>query len=248
MARKPFFGGNWKCNGTQESVDKLVKILNDAKDVDGSKIDVVVAPTLIHLAKVHESLRKDFHVSAQNFVAESGAYTGEVSVSMLKDIGLHYAIVGHSERRSLYHETDEVAAHKVKVAVDAGLTAIACIGETLQEREENKTNEVTTRQLQAYANVIKDWDKVVIAYEPVWAIGTGKVATPQQAQQVHADLREWLRKNVSEEVADKVRILYGGSVKGDNAEVLIKEKDIDGFLVGGASLTADFIKILKSGL
>jgi triosephosphate isomerase len=248
MSRKPFFGGNWKCNGTKESVEKLVRILNDAKDVDGSKIDVVVAPSYVHITKVQDTLRNDFNVAAQNCVTDNGAFTGEVSADMLKDLGLKWVILGHSERRSIYGETDEIIAKKTKKALSVGLHVIGCLGETLSEREQNKTNEVITRQLKAYADVIQDWSKFVIAYEPVWAIGTGKVATTQQAQEAHAVLREWLRMNVSEDAANNTRILYGGSVKGENSEGLIKEKDIDGFLVGGASLTADFIKILKSGL
>jgi triosephosphate isomerase len=203
----------------------------------------------VHIAQVQNSLRKDFHIASQNLVTDNGAFTGEVSADQVKDLGLSWVILGHSERRTLYGETDEVVAKKTKKALSVGLNVIACLGETLQEREGNNTNQVITRQLKAIADAVENnWSQVVIAYEPVWAIGTGKVATKEQAQEAHLVLRNWLKENVSQDAADNTRILYGGSVKGDNAGTLIKEQDIDGFLVGGASLTADFIKILQSGL
>jgi triosephosphate isomerase len=178
-------------------------------------------------------------VAAQNvYNKPNGAFTGEISVSQLKDLGVHWTILGHSERRTLLGETDEVVASKTKFAIDGGVSVIWCCGESLAEREAGETIAVIERQLAALAAQLTpaDWKSVVIAYEPIWAIGTGKVATVQQAQEVHEAIRKWLRANVSEEVAEETRILYGGSVNGKNCKDLAKEKDIDGFLVGGASL------------
>lgn len=165
---------------------------------------------------------------------------------MLKDVGVNWVILGHSERRTVFGEPDQLVADKVAHALEAGLKVIACIGETLQEREANKTEEVVFRQTKAIAAAIKDWSKVVLAYEPVWAIGTGKTATPQQAQDVHQSLRQWLKDNVSAEVADSVRIQYGGSVTSANCKELAQQQDIDGFLVGGASLKPEFINIINA--
>jgi triosephosphate isomerase len=165
---------------------------------------------------------------------------------MIKDLGCEWVILGHSERRHIFGESDELIADKVLHALDAGLSVIACIGEKLDEREAGNTEAVVFRQTKAIADKIKSWDKVVLAYEPVWAIGTGKTATPEQAQEVHAKLRDWLKANVSEQVAKKTRIIYGGSVTADNAKDLVKGGDIDGFLVGGASLKPDFIHIVNA--
>jgi len=187
-----------------------------------------------------ESLNKTgVSVSAQNvYDKPDGAYTGEISVSQLKDSGIHWTILGHSERRTILNETDEVVASKTKVAVDGGVSVIWCCGESLDEREAGTTVAVVEKQLAALAAKVSgaDWEKIVIAYEPIWAIGTGKVATTQQAQEVHEAIRGWLKANVSDKVAEETRILYGGSVNAKNCKELAKEKDIDGFLVGGASL------------
>lgn len=175
-----------------------------------------------------------------------GAFTGEVSPAMLKDIGANWVIIGHSERRQIFNETDELIAEKTVHALAEGLKVIACIGETLQEREAGQTEAVVFRQTKALANAIKDWTNVVVAYEPVWAIGTGKTATPQQAQDVHAALRKWFSENVSPAVSAAVRIQYGGSVTAANAKELASQTDIDGFLVGGASLKPEFIQIINA--
>lgn len=188
-------------------------------------------------------------VAAQNSYSEaSGAYTGEIAPQQLHDAGVPWVILGHSERRSLFGDSDKVVADKVKAALAAGLKVIACIGETLEERETGVTNQVCQRQLEAIAAVLedKDWKDIVVAYEPVWAIGTGKVATVQQAQDVHADTRAWLAKRVSPAVAEATRIIYGGSVNGKNCGELGGAVDIDGFLVGGASLKPEFIEICKT--
>lgn len=165
---------------------------------------------------------------------------------MLKDVGATWVILGHSERRQIFNETDELIAQKVVHALEQGLKVIACIGETLQEREAGQTEAVVFRQTKALADAVKDWTNVVLAYEPVWAIGTGKTATPQQAQEVHAALRKWLTENVSSSVSNSLRIQYGGSVTAANARELASQTDIDGFLVGGASLKPEFVNIVNA--
>jgi triosephosphate isomerase len=177
---------------------------------------------------------------------DNGAYTGEVSAKLLKDINVHWTLIGHSERRQFFGDTEEVIGNKVKQALANGVNVIACIGEKLNEREEGKTMEVCIHQLKTIASNTSDWNNIVIAYEPVWAIGTGKTASPKQAQDVHNDIRTWISQNVSEEVASKVRIIYGGSVTDTTCNELILEKDIDGFLVGGASLKTGFKNIVES--
>ncbi|XP_022944549.1 triosephosphate isomerase, chloroplastic-like [Cucurbita moschata] len=232
---KFFVGGNWKCNGTKESITKLVSDLNNVKLEDD--VDVVVAPPFLYIDQVRSSLAPRIEISAQNsWVSKGGAFTGEISVEQLKDIGCKWVILGHSERRHVIGEDDQFIGKKAAYALSEGLGVIACIGELLEEREAGKTFDVCFQQLKAYADAVSSWDGIVIAYEPVWAIGTGKVATPEQAQEVHAAVRDWLKKNVSPEVASKTRIIYGGSVNGGNCAELAKKEDIDGFLVGGASL------------
>ncbi|XP_004289838.1 PREDICTED: triosephosphate isomerase, chloroplastic [Fragaria vesca subsp. vesca] len=232
---KFFVGGNWKCNGTKDSISKLVSDLNSAKlEPD---VDVVVAPPFLYLDQVKSSLTDRIEISGQNsWVGKGGAFTGEISVEQLKDIGCKWVILGHSERRHVIGEDDQFIGKKAAYALNEGLGVIACIGEKLEEREAGKTFDVCYEQLKAFADAVPSWENIVVAYEPVWAIGTGKVASPQQAQEVHVAVREWLKKNVSAEVASKTRIIYGGSVNGGNSAELAKEEDIDGFLVGGASL------------
>ncbi|MBA0572615.1 hypothetical protein Golob_002943, partial [Gossypium lobatum] len=195
-------------NGTKDSITKLVSDLNSAKlETD---VDVVVSPPFVYLDQVTASLTGRIEVSAQNsWIGKGGAFTGEISVEQLKDIGCKWVILGHSERRHIIGEDDQFIGKKAAYALNEGLGVIACIGELLEEREAGKTFDVCFRQLKAFADVVPSWDNIVIAYEPVWAIGTGKVATPQQAQEVHVAVRDWLKKNVSEEVASKTRIIYG---------------------------------------
>ncbi|PRQ21981.1 Triosephosphate isomerase [Rosa chinensis] len=232
---KFFVGGNWKCNGTKDSISKLVSDLNSAKlEPD---VDVVVAPPFLYLDQVKSSLTDRIEISGQNsWVGKGGAFTGEISVEQLKDIGCKWVILGHSERRHVIGEDDQFIGKKAAYALNEGLGVIACIGEKLEEREAGKTFDICFQQLKAFADAVPSWENIVVAYEPVWAIGTGKVASPQQAQEVHVAVRDWLKKNVSAEVASKTRIIYGGSVNGGNSAELAKEEDIDGFLVGGASL------------
>jgi len=243
--RRPFIGGNWKSNGTRKSVETLVSGLNKA---NFSGVDVVVAPTYIHIDYVQKNLKKDFLIAAQNAsLTGDGAFTGEISASSLKEFGLNWVILGHSERRAKYHETDQVVGGKVNIAQKSGMSVIACIGETIDERKANQTETVTHRQLKAIAESVIDWSNIVIAYEPVWAIGTGLSATPEQAEEVHSSLRKWISENVKESVANSIRIIYGGSVSAQNCNSLIIKSNIDGFLVGGASLKSDdFTTIIGS--
>ncbi|KAF9375354.1 triosephosphate isomerase [Podila verticillata] len=245
MPRKFIVGGNFKLNGSQSSLKALVEGLNQG-DLD-SNVEIVVSPPFVYLDQVRKTVRKDVAVAGQNCYAKaSGAYTGEVAAEMLKDLGIEWVILGHSERREIFKESDEEIGAKVAHALKAGLKVMACVGEKLEEREADKTTEVVFRQLAAIAKQVEDWTNVVIAYEPVWAIGTGKVATPDQAQEVHKAIRGWLKENVNAQVAEATRIMYGGSVNGGNSATLAKEEDIDGFLVGGASLKPEFVTICNA--
>ncbi|ERN07876.1 hypothetical protein AMTRI_Chr08g203990 [Amborella trichopoda] len=247
MGRKFFVGGNWKCNGTVEEVKKIVSMLNEAEVPSEDIVEVVVSPPFVFLPLVKSLLRPDFLVAAQNcWVRKGGAFTGEISAEMLVNLGIPWVIIGHSERRSLLNETNEFVGDKVAYALSRGLKVIACVGETLEQRESGSTMDVVAAQTKAIADKVSSWDNIVLAYEPVWAIGTGKVATPAQAQEVHFELRKWLEANVSPAVAASTRIIYGGSVNGANCKELAKQLDIDGFLVGGASLKPEFVDIIKS--
>jgi triosephosphate isomerase len=248
MSRQFLVGGNWKMNGSKASIDEIIKFMND-KGVS-KKTEVVVAPPACYLAYVREKLNKQIAVSAQNcYKVDKGAFTGEISAEMIKDLGLTWVILGHSERRSIFGENDALIGEKITHALSIGLNVMPCIGEKLDEFEAKKTEEVCYNQMKAIAAAVKnpdDWKRVVIAYEPVWAIGTGKTATPAQAQDIQKKIREWISKNVKPDVAKAIRILYGGSVSADNCKELAKQPDIDGFLVGGASLKPDFITIINA--
>jgi triosephosphate isomerase len=248
-SRRPFIAGNWKLNtrihSGEELVRKLCPLVQDVKDVD-----IIIAPpftTIFHLTGIVAN--SPIRLCAQNlFWEESGAYTGEISPRMVVDIGCEYVILGHSERRLYFHETDETVNKRVLAALGTGLKAIVCVGEILEEREAGKAIERVTEQTRgALAGVSAEMmDRVVIAYEPVWAIGTGKVASPQDAQEIHLAIRDQLKENYGEPVSEQTRIIYGGSVKPDNIDGLMAEPDIDGALVGGASLSAEsFAGIVK---
>jgi len=245
--RKYLIAGNWKLNNGGASGLKLAEDV--AKASKGVAAEVVVAPPFTALAAVASMLEgTHVEVSAQNmYPKDSGAFTGEVSAPMLLEAGCKWVILGHSERSKYFGETDQAVKDKVMAAMAAGLKPIACIGETLPEREAGKTLEVCFRQLDAFAEVLlKNPGFGVIAYEPVWAIGTGKVATPEQAQEVHAAIRKRLAA-LNAELSEKTRVLYGGSVKADNAKELLACPDIDGALVGGAALdAAGFAKIAQA--
>jgi len=243
--RKFFVGGNWKMNGSKAVIDDLVKMLNEK--CKNPNTEVVVGVPSCYIMYTRDKLDGSIGVAAQNcYKAEKGAFTGETSCAMVKDCGGNWAILGHSERRHVFGESDALVGDKVAFAIESGLSIIPCIGEKLEERESGKTEEVCFAQLRAIADKVSDWSKVVLAYEPVWAIGTGKVATPQQAQDIHAALRKWVAENVNVEVAQNLRILYGGSVNGKNCKELASCPDIDGFLVGGASLKPEFAEIVDA--
>jgi triosephosphate isomerase len=245
MSRKFCVGGNWKMNGNKAEIAEICKGLT-AGPLDPNT-EVVVGCPSPYLSYARGLLPATIGVAGQNcYKVAKGAFTGEVSPAMLKDIGADWVIIGHSERRQIFGESDELIAEKTAHALAEGLKVIACIGETLQEREAGQTEAVVFRQTKALANAIKDWTNVVVAYEPVWAIGTGKTATPQQAQEVHAALRKWFTENVSAAVSASVRIQYGGSVTAANCKELASQPDIDGFLVGGASLKPEFIQIVNA--
>lgn len=248
--RNYVIGGNWKSNGDMDFVNSFPKEVLAKAEFDEKKVEVVVAPTDLHLNAVQKELKDTHvHVSAQDVSQYGrGAYTGNITADQLTDMKIGWTLTGHSERRTLFGESDADVALKTKIAVENGLNVMLCIGEQLEERESGKTGEVNARQLQAVVDELTEgqWGNVVIAYEPVWAIGTGKVATPQQAQDTHAEIRAWLADAVSPEVAGATRILYGGSVNGANCADLIGNKDIDGFLVGGASLKPEFADIIAA--
>jgi len=232
-------------NGTKESIDKIVDFLTKGPLDPNTEVVVGVSPC--YLEYVRSKLPQTIGVAAQNcYKADSGAFTGEICPAMIKDCGCEWVILGHSERRNVFGETDQLIGEKVGFALKQGLKVVPCIGEQLEEREAGKTTEVCFRQLKAIADNVSDWSKVVIAYEPVWAIGTGKTASPEQAQEVHAAIRNWLVENVSAEVAESTRILYGGSVSAGNCRELAACPDIDGSLVGGASLKPDFVQIINA--
>jgi triosephosphate isomerase len=245
--RKPIVGGNWKSNSTLKASEKLCDALN-AGDWDGSKVDVVLFPVALQVPSVTMWIKPEMKVGLQNCSkTKNGAFTGEISVDMIKDQGIEWVLIGHSERRSLYGEDDKVCGEKLSLAMDAGLKVCYCIGEKLPERESGKTNDVCAEQMKAVIDCKNlKWNDIIIAYEPVWAIGTGKVATPAQAQETQAFIRKYVAKNVSSAVAEALIIQYGGSVSPDNCEDLIKCPDIDGFLVGGASLKPTFVKIIQA--
>ena len=249
--RRPLIAGNWKMNLNREQAVALANGLAEKTAKLGDRADVAVCPPYVYLDSVRDALRGSSiaYGSQDVYHQANGAFTGEISAAMLVDLGCQYAIVGHSERRRIMGESDEAVCKKTGAALAAGLTAIVCIGETLAEREKNQTFDICASQLlgSLAGLTAEQLAKVVIAYEPVWAIGTGKTATPGQAQEVHADLRKLLANRYNPQVAEAMRLLYGGSVKADNAAELLKQPDIDGALVGGAALDAEgFSKIIAA--
>jgi triosephosphate isomerase len=249
--RKPLIAGNWKMNLDGAGATALARAISDASPSYG-KVDLLVSPPFVYLKTAGSVLNGGtVLLGAQNMSHEkSGAFTGEISASMLKDCGCTHVILGHSERRHIYKETDADVNKKTLAAHAAGLVPIVCVGELLEEREAGKTAEVIRTQFEgSLAGVSAElMAATVIAYEPVWAIGTGKVATPQQAEEVHADLRKLIAERYNAATADQVRILYGGSVKPDNAAELLGQPNVDGALIGGASLKADdFLAIAAAG-
>lgn len=251
--RKPLIAGNWKMYKTPSEAVTLVKTIKSGASKLDADVDIVICPPFTALMSAHEVLvGSSISLGAQNMHYETeGAFTGETSPLMLKDAGCRYVVLGHSERRAFFHETDELINKKVKTACKFNLVPIVCIGETLAEREAGKEELVVQTQFSGSLAGLsaEEIDKVVIAYEPVWAIGTGKTATPQEAQRMHAFIRKLLQKTFGDNIMKSARILYGGSVKPDNISELIKQTDIDGALVGGASLKAEsFIQIIQQSI
>jgi triosephosphate isomerase len=239
-ARVPFVCGNWKLHHGVAATRAQVKQLVEGLDALGGRVDVAVAPVATCLFAAVEAAQGRLPIAAQNVhFAEKGAFTGEWSVAHLKELGVRYVIVGHSERRAMFGDDDTSVGKKTRAVLDGGLLPIACIGETLAEREAGTTKAVVSKQVEAILSVVKvdEAEQLTLAYEPVWAIGTGKNATPEQAQDVHAWIRSLLQKHFGGR-GDIVRIQYGGSVKPDNARELMSQPDVDGALVGGASLEA----------
>lgn len=246
--RRPLVAGNWKMHGSRAESGALVSAL--LHDLPSGPAEVLVCPPFVYLWEVARLLKgSEVQLGAQSVCAEpGGAFTGEVAAAMLKDVGCAYVIVGHSERRAIYKESDSLVARKFVAALGAGLTPILCVGETLEEREGSQTFPVVDRQLAAVVDLagIAAFERAVVAYEPVWAIGTGKNASPQQAQEVHGHIRAALARHDGR-IAAAVRVLYGGSVKAGNAAELFAMPDVDGGLVGGASLSArEFAGIVKA--
>lgn len=251
--RKPLIAGNWKMNTTVSEGLALIHSIHAS--LSSTSCDVVICPPFTHLASFSEICRdKSFFLGAQNMsVFESGAYTGEVSPGMLRDIGIPYVIIGHSERRTLFFETDDIIAKKLALALSYQLTPILCIGESLEARENGRALQIIKQQLDEGLRHITSesfsLNNAVIAYEPIWAIGTGKVASSEEAQEVHSFIRDYLTTRFSDAIAEKTRVLYGGSVKPDNAQELLSKPDIDGALVGGASLVSDaFLGIINAAM
>ncbi|WP_435550212.1 triose-phosphate isomerase [Desulfobacterium sp. N47] len=248
-SRKPFIAGNWKmyktCSEAVETAGKLVKLLSQTSDVD-----IMIAPAYIALAQVHEAVKGScVMLGAQNlFWEKKGAYTGEISPEMIVSAGCTYIIIGHSERRQYFGETNETVNKKIKAAISYNLKPVFCIGESEKEREANDTFNVLDKQVKIGLEGLSqdNMQNVTLAYEPVWAIGTGKTASSEQAQEVHLFLRNLIEKLFGENIAESIRILYGGSVKPENIAELMTMPDVDGALVGGASLDADkFMRIVK---
>ncbi len=249
--RKPLMAANWKMN---LSLDEAGDLLNRVKkaEIDFNRVDVLVAPPFTSLQLAKKLLTgTSILIAAQNMHWEAkGAFTGEISPLMLKEVGCTHVILGHSERRTLFFETSEVVNGKVSAAIEAGLIPIVCIGETLEEREEERTLDIIRSQLNESLKTSCQQrslpECVILAYEPVWSIGTGRTATSEQAQKVHLFVRRWLRENFDHDSGDTIRILYGGSVRPDNIRELMLQSGIDGALIGGASLRADsFLSIIS---
>jgi triosephosphate isomerase len=248
-ARKPYIAGNWKMNLGRAAALDLIKTIKGRLG-DGSDREVAVFVPAVYLADVAAVAQgSPLGVGAQNIHFETaGAYTGETSCKMLREVGADRSLVGHSERRHVFHEPDEWTGRKMRIALDSGVVPMLCVGETLDERKANRTDRVLKRQLEAGLNLLKedDFHMISIAYEPVWAIGTGEVATLEQIAAAHSTVRKFLAVKIGTEVAETVRVLYGGSVKPDNAGAIMAVADVDGLLVGGASLRAEtFVPIIE---
>jgi triosephosphate isomerase len=250
MARTPFVAGNWKMNTTRASAVELAKGV--AQGAPKSGVQVGIAPPLVYLDAVGQAIASSAVLlgSQDCYCEKSGAFTGEVSVDMLKDVGVKFCLTGHSERRHVLHESSDLIARKASCVYGGGLTLIHCVGEKLEERDANQTLAVVQKQIDELSpDKMQDPDRLVIAYEPVWAIGTGRNATDAQAQEVHAFIRGAITKKWSKDFAERVRIQYGGSMKPENAKALLSQPDVDGGLIGGAALKAEsFLAIVNAAI
>ena len=249
--RAKIVAGNWKMNKNAEQTEDLLNDLID-KLPDGKEVRVIVAPTFVNLSSAVEHLQfTNIDVAAQNMhQAEGGAYTGEISVDMLKSIGVNIVILGHSERRAYFHETDSLLANKVDTALKHDMEIIFCFGEELKDRQSENHFNVVENQLRdgLFHLEAASYDKIILAYEPVWAIGTGETASPEQAQEMHEFIRQTILKKYNSAVAENISILYGGSVKPDNAREIFSKPDVDGGLIGGAALKAEDFAGIVSGM
>ncbi len=248
--RQKIVAGNWKMHKNAEETEDLLNELIDQLPQD-AEAHIVVAPTFVNLASAVEHLEfTNIEVAAQNMhQSESGAYTGEISADMLRSVGVHLVILGHSERRAYFHETDSILAYKVDTALKNYMKVIFCFGEELKDRQSGNHFNIVENQLRdGLFHIAKEaWANIILAYEPVWAIGTGETATPDQAQEMHHFIRETIRKSFGSDIAEDVSILYGGSVKPDNAKEIFSQPDVDGGLIGGAALKAsDFAAIVAA--
>ena len=243
--RKKYICGNWKMNKTSSEALEFAKEINE---FEFNKVDLLIAPSFVTLESLRKNLKDEIKVAGQNVSQfDEGAYTGEVSTSMLKDIGVEDVIIGHSERREKFLESDEIINAKVKKALEDGLSVILCLGESLEIKEEGREVDFVREELLNSLDGVKNIEKVTIAYEPIWAIGTGKTCSSEDAEKMCREIRNIIDEKYGE-VSQKIRILYGGSVKPSNAGEILSKENIDGVLVGGASLNAsDFIEIIKSG-
>jgi triosephosphate isomerase len=249
--RAKIVAGNWKMNKNSEETEDLINELIDKLPTDGGT-KIIIAPTFINLASaVDHTEFTNIHVAAQNMhQAENGAYTGEISADMLKSIGVNTVILGHSERRAIFHETDAMISFKVDTALKHDMTVIFCFGEELKDRQDKQHFNIVENQLRdGLFHIDKSaWANVILAYEPVWAIGTGETASADQAQEMHEFIRETVRKVFGSDIAEDVSILYGGSVKPDNAKEIFSKPDVDGGLIGGAALKADDFVAIVNGI
>ena len=246
MTRPTIVAANWKLNGDLALVSNMSKALSEVELAEN--VQVILCPSMMHIGVLTTVKNDNFAVGAQNASEQlKGAFTGETSVEMLKEFGVEYVILGHSERRSIYHESSHLVAQKVATALKAGVTPILCIGESEDERASNQTETVLASQLQPVIDEvgIQAFANIVVAYEPVWAIGTGKTASPEMAQETHAFIRKFLGE-LNADVAQQIALLYGGSVNATNSEELFAQADIDGGLIGGASLKVDEFKVICS--
>lgn len=243
---KIFIGGNWKSYFTQSQVDFYINQTISTIEINPNQIEVLIAPSLLHLTLVKNLLRPEIYISSQNCSSESiGPYTGEVSASQLKDFGIDWVIIGHLERRNLFDENDEVVRKKMYQALENGLNIVFCIGENLFERELGLALDVVTKQLNAIKGIVKNGHRLVVVYDPIWENECGKSPTPEQVQVVHGYIRQWFIENIGKDFAKGVKVVYGGKVDDRNAKILLAQEDVDGFFIDDDSLGETFKNVIE---